>query len=273
MISLLLALGALPQQDLASNVAELLESRCAVCHSPDSDKPRARKKWASANDLAATAADTSVVVPGVPDESELFNVIEFEDMPPSDSGLDLFNDEEKALLAKWITEGAVVPAEAADEIAGGNQVAAPKPKSKSKSVWEQPIPRWISHFHPLIIHFPIALLVAAFLAEFLARFLPALKVTQSAASFCLGLGALSAVPSALLGWLLAENVSHRADEVFNHRWLGTATATAAVFVWWASRRWPKQRLLFLLVLAGAIGATGHTGGGLSYGEDWLKPPF
>ena len=87
------------------------------------------------------------------------------------------------------------------------------------------------------------------------------------------LGALSALPSAYLGWMLAENTSHSGFELELHRWLGASTALLAVIAWFASRRWPQRRLLILLVLAGVVGATGHTGGVLSYGAAWLAPPF
>jgi uncharacterized membrane protein len=128
---------------------------------------------------------------------------------------------------------------------------------------------WLGHLHPLIVHFPLALLLAAFLAEALGRVRPACETT-SAARFCLALGATSAIPAASLGWLLAEELSHRGLELELHRWLGVTVAIGSILVWRGGRRWPQRHLELLLVLAAVLGATGHTGGVLSYGADWLK---
>ena len=261
LLASVLALAALPQESAARDVAELLEQRCAVCHSEGSETPKAERKWANANDLAATAANEDLVVAGDPDESELYVVLDMEEMPPEDSDVAPLTETERALVAEWIRAGALVPEDSAAASDGSESTG--KPGS---------LLRWISHFHPLIVHFPIGLLTAAFLAELLYRLRPSWR-TDSAATFCLALGALSSVPSAALGWLLAAHTSHSGFELDVHRWLGTLTAALALFAWWGVCRWPNRRLLLLLILAAIVGAVGHTGGALSFGSDWLKPPF
>lgn len=266
----LLMLAAPPQEGVASEVAQLLTERCAACHSAESDQPRARRKWGDAADLAATASNPKLIVPGNLEESELYQVIDFGEMPPPDSDIAPLNAEQKALLASWIEAGAPPPAPPpeAPTAPPEDHVAGERAEEGGGSAFM----RWVSHFHPLIIHFPLGLLSAAFLAELLARVRPTWK-TESAASFCLGLGALSAVPSAGLGWLLAESLSRSGSDLELHRWLGVSTALLSLAIWWASHRYPARRLLLLFVLAAIVGATGHTGGVLSYGADWLKPPF
>lgn len=267
---------AVPQQGVAQDVARLLQERCSSCHSLESDDPKARRKWSDAGDLAATAINPKLVVPGDPDESELFAVIDFEDMPPGDSDVEPLNEAEKELLAEWIRAGAVVPEPVVAEPAETTpeQLTEEGGKHEHEAEESNALTVWISHFHPLAIHFPIALLTAAFLAELFARVRPAWKSDgEAAARFCLALGALSALPSAFLGWMLAENLSHTGSDVELHRWLGSSTAIGAILVWWACRRWPTRRLLLLALLAAIVGATGHTGGALSYGADWLELPF
>ena len=252
--------------DLAA-VAQLLEERCASCHAPGSEDPKALKKWSGALDLAATAADDRLIVRGDIDESELYQLIEFEEMPPSDADIPMLNEAEKAVLAAWIMNGAEVPA---PEAASAEAAAAPQAAPEQDPL--HPVVKWLSHFHPVVVHFPVALLIAAFLAQLLFSLRPSWK-TDIAATFCLALGALGSIPSALLGWQLAEGRVRGGDELFQHRWLGVSTAVCAMLIWWAYHRWPTKRLLLLLVLACLVGATGHTGGILSYGADWLKPPF
>lgn len=268
-ISLLLALSGLASaQDTDSPVdmeavAKLLNERCASCHAPGSDDPKALKKWDGALDLAATAADGQLIVPGDIDDSELYQLIEFEEMPPQDSDIPMLNEAEKAVLATWIMNGAPVTT-ASDQPHPTEPAPAKEPMD--------PVIKWLSHFHPIVVHFPVGLLGAAFIAQLLFVLRPRWK-TDIAASFCLALGALTSIPSALLGWQLANGRSSGGDELFNHRWLGVATAVCAMLIWRAYYRWPNKRFLLLLALAVLVGAAGHTGGILSYGADWLKPPF
>jgi uncharacterized membrane protein/mono/diheme cytochrome c family protein len=258
----LFALAGLPQGSPAVEVADLFATRCASCHSAGSESPKALKKWADAKNLFATASNPKLVVPGNLDDSELFQSVDFDDMPPPESDVAALTDAEKALIASWISGGATVP----DELREGAETASTgSGRTKSPVVW-------LARFHPLIVHFPVGLLTAAFLAELLRRVRPRWN-TEGAATFCLALGALSSVPSAGLGWLLAANSAHTGDDLELHRWIGVATAVLALLVWWAAVRMPARRFWLLLVLAAIVGAAGHTGGVLSYGADWLALPF
>lgn len=270
----------------AHAAATLLLERCGSCHGTESEDRKATRGWADARDLAATVADEELIVPGAPDESWLYAVIEDGDMPPSDSGIVPLDAEERAVLATWIREGAALPVvqhdlEPVGEIATstqedpgtteapdalGGEASAPLPWMK------QPWPKWLGRFHPTLVHFPIALLTAAFLAELLARLLRRPQL-QHAASFSYTLGALGSVPSAAFGWLLAESTTHRGNELDYHRWLGVAVATVAILGMTVFYRKPGARLPLLALLAVLVGITGHLGGSLSYGSDWLNPPF
>lgn len=91
-------------QDLSLNAeahaaAALLVERCGSCHGPDSTDRKATRGWADARDLASTVADPELIVPGVPDDSWLYAVIEDGEMPPNDSDVPPLDAEERALLA------------------------------------------------------------------------------------------------------------------------------------------------------------------------------
>lgn len=261
----LIALAGLPQTSPASDVAELLVARCASCHSAGADQPKALKKWADAKDLFATASNPKLVIAGDLDGSELFQSIDFDDMPPPESDIAALTDDEKALIARWIEGGALVPDEWRAGAATSSENSGGGGRTKSLVVW-------FARFHPLLVHFPVGLLIAAFVAEALYRVRPSWN-TDSAATFCLGLGALASMPSAVLGWILADHTLHSADALDLHRWVGVATAVLAVAVWWIAVRKPRLRMVLLLVLAVLVSVAGHTGGVLSYGADWLSTPF
>lgn len=249
-----------PPLDVA--VEAILARNCARCHGPESDKPRAVRAWPDATDLAATAANPELVVPGAPDESLLLSVVEDGEMPPPDSGLAPVTEADRAALRAWIAAGAAVP------VGGGPSEAAASEPQRPVGLPEQAA-RWIGRFHPIIVHFPIALLSVAPLAELLARVLrrPGLRGT---ATYCAALGAAAALPAALLGWLLAGQATHDADTLALHRWLGVGTAFAALAGLALMHRRPIWRLPVLLALAALVGVTGHLGGQLTFGPDWLE---
>jgi uncharacterized membrane protein/mono/diheme cytochrome c family protein len=280
----LLLIGALPPSapqdpiDLGSAVAELLESRCSKCHGPDTDEPKAVRHWPDATDLAATAANPDLISPGDPDDSDLFLSVSFEDMPPPDSEVTPLSTEELALLSSWIEAGAPMPKPVAPEPGGSIGVksagAEPPPPPGKQPAAEAGYKRfvtWVSHFHPVIVHFPIALLTAAMLAELLARLFRRQEL-GIAATYCLVLGTLAALPSAGLGLLLAAEGNRHGVELEWHRWLGVSVAIFSPLVLWVGHRRPGLRLPLLLLAAVLVGVTGHTGGTLSYGAEWLRWP-
>jgi plastocyanin len=139
--------------------------------------------------------------------------------------------------------------------------------------------RWLGKFHPAAANFPIALLVAAAVAEILlaATGRPAF---DAASRFCLWFGALAAVLTGTLGWFLGGfRTADPSWVLTTHRWLGTSTDVLAVvtlLVGEASRRpdWQRARRWFrvlLVVVALMVLAAGFFGGALLYGighYDW-----
>ncbi len=138
-----------------------------------------------------------------------------------------------------------------------------------------PVLKWMGKFHPAAVHFPIGLLMTAFLAEVLFV-TTRKKFFDDAGRFCLWVGALGAVLAATLGWLFGG--FHLVDDdwlMTSHRWVGTATALIAVLALVLSERlqWrhPEKgrgRLrLALALLALLVSAAGFLGGAMIYGID------
>jgi uncharacterized membrane protein len=139
---------------------------------------------------------------------------------------------------------------------------------------------FMGKFHPLVVHFPIALILAAALAEALLLLTRQIFLAY-VARFNVGLGAISAIAAVLLGLANAAFGSfpaELAEVLMIHRWLGITTAclTAAAFAL-SESYWRKQnttcRLFYRIVLFVAalmVGVTGHFGGTLIYGVDYYK---
>lgn len=136
---------------------------------------------------------------------------------------------------------------------------------------------FIGRLHPLLVHFPIALILLAAAAEMFA----AVAVTSRwhvVAMACLRVGAIGAVGAAAAGWLMARMPGVDPSATLEwHRWFGTATAAIAVLavlVTAAGERSTATRWIdwmALLAAAVCVAATGHLGGMLVWGADFLRP--
>lgn len=95
---------------------------------------------------------------------------------------------------------------------------------------------WLGKMHIVVIHFPIALMVAAFAAEAfgVARNRPEWR---SAARIMLVIGALGAVVAAILGWFAGGFYLYDRNLILTtHRYLGMTVAIGAVLLAWAGLR-------------------------------------
>ena len=141
--------------------------------------------------------------------------------------------------------------------------------------------KFYSKFHPLLIHFPIALILVALLAEFLTVLFGEESGYNSVSRFCIVLGAIGAVFAASSGWLAGGFANYPGElsvVLFRHRWLGVGTAILTVITAILGLRnshsiEPKRRKLyrvFLVLNAIAVGLTGHFGATLIYGLDFFS---
>lgn len=138
--------------------------------------------------------------------------------------------------------------------------------------------RWLGRLHILVVHFPIALLSAAAIAELWS--LRRRQLGPSAAvRFCVLLGAASAVLAVALGWLHADWGGFGADSpelLRSHRWAGTVLGACAVATAFLSerdaRRGRRSYIFWVFLGASAVltGVVGHLGGTLVHGSDFLN---
>jgi uncharacterized membrane protein/mono/diheme cytochrome c family protein len=131
---------------------------------------------------------------------------------------------------------------------------------------------FIGRFHPLWVHLPIGFLIIAvlFKAYVVLGKKPAM---QEAVSFSLLLGAISALIAAVLGFMLSQSGGYEDDLLDIHLVAGWTTVIISAIAWWVSKnelRFSKKlnyTVLGLMILA--LSVTGHFGGSLTHGEDYL----
>ncbi|HEX6882741.1 MAG TPA: c-type cytochrome domain-containing protein [Planctomycetota bacterium] len=129
--------------------------------------------------------------------------------------------------------------------------------------------------HPLVLHFPIGLLLGALVLEALAT---RGKVARGALALYLWLAAGSAVLAASSGWILAHEDGYGGETLERHERLGIALAIAAVVA--ALLHDPRGRVgvrlgLYrsaLVVACVLLVPAGHLGSTLTHGTDWLDGP-
>lgn len=133
----------------------------------------------------------------------------------------------------------------------------------------------IGHFHPIVVHFPIALLAMAAMVELLR--LKYKSISPDIAYACILVAAAGSIPAVIMGWSSADDLKETST-LWMHRWLGIIVTVMAVVLAvfaTAARRLPKATLLpkiqtaVLFITAGLVGFVGHLGGDLAYGEGHL----
>ena len=141
--------------------------------------------------------------------------------------------------------------------------------------------RFFGRLHPLLLHFPIAMLVAAACVELVLCWR---KDAQPSviASFCLWVGTVSAILATWTGWEMAEFEGIAANPVKAellewHRWTGVVLAILSILLclFWlinrlSSRRWPFHVYRYGLWAAGVlVCVVGHFGAEMKWGRDYL----
>jgi uncharacterized membrane protein len=136
---------------------------------------------------------------------------------------------------------------------------------------------FIGKFHPLLVHFPIALVLAAAAAE-LVVIATTRQTWRTVAVANIRAGAAFGVVTAITGWLLGSSTLAEAGPALEwHRWVGMACAAGAIgaaLLSWRlhvlSQRSALVYRLTLFVTAFLVAITGHLGGTLVWGAGFLR---
>ena len=141
------------------------------------------------------------------------------------------------------------------------------------------LPPWVQTFgrmHPLLLHFPIVLMLLTIGSELFAS----LKKSNSEEWIFIGDGLLlltsfTSVLSALMGLLLSREDGYTQEIVVWHKWGGVFISFLS-FAWYTYRN--RVRKMKVVLVAASLAAlvmvifTGHLGADITHGDDFLLAP-
>jgi uncharacterized membrane protein/mono/diheme cytochrome c family protein len=143
------------------------------------------------------------------------------------------------------------------------------------------IPVWlqtVGRMHPLLLHFPIVILLIAMLLEFF-RFKPENYNNQFYRNFLQNLllvGSLFAAVTVIMGLFLSKEEGYGGDTLTWHKWTGAGIFFLASFIYWIRNSgWynaPAAKTGALLTVIGLV-LTGHYGATLTHGDNFILEPI
>ena len=133
---------------------------------------------------------------------------------------------------------------------------------------------FIGRLHPLIVHLPIGFLLLAGILQGLGSWnrkrFPNLDLAISIALLC---GVFSSIGAAVVGWFLAGGGGYDPDTLFWHKWFGIILTLVTFLGWLLKSRiiqWSQRVFYWVLGLVLVlVTVTGHLGGNLTHGDDYL----
>lgn len=128
---------------------------------------------------------------------------------------------------------------------------------------------FLGHFHPLLVHLPIGLLLLLAVVELLSR-RPRFSGLAQSRGVIITLAAIAAVCSAACGLMLSEAGGYDAQLLQWHKWTGIAVAGGSLLT--ALLCWRGMNRAYTFALAGTVGVlmvASHHGGSLTHGRDYL----
>ena len=129
--------------------------------------------------------------------------------------------------------------------------------------------------HPLLVHFPIALVTVGVITAWAGRFLPSWESLKESSWLMLWVAAIMAVPTTITGLIAhepyEETILHEVIETHQFSAMAATVVLAVVAIWrWRSRRNGKDvgdSWLYLIIITAIFGLyffVGSTGGDLVY---------
>ncbi len=134
--------------------------------------------------------------------------------------------------------------------------------------------------HPLIIHFPIVLVILTLIFEHSKGHLQSHHI-QTISSNLYSLSLYSAVLAVVVGYLLYQSGDYEGEFVIRHLWGGILLA---ILLTWArffqrtyqqTKRWRSRQIYRLLIFSAVLNLvyTSHLGGSITHGPEYLTEPF
>lgn len=133
---------------------------------------------------------------------------------------------------------------------------------------------FLGHFHPLLVHLPIGILFIALILHWMslknkyAALRPAIPVLLLA-------GSGAAFASCITGYLLSISDDYDQTMVSWHMWMGIAVTLVSLILYAKEKNplFAVNKKLLSIGLFAMVMITGHLGGSLTHGSDYLTKPF
>lgn len=131
-------------------------------------------------------------------------------------------------------------------------------------------PDLIGRFHPVLVHLPIGILLLACFFQLLTiknRF----TVLQPAIPIMFFWGMIGAVLSCISGYMLSLSGDYDGPLVNRHMWMGIIVAAVSLVLWFLYKFSIGERAarFFSAAIIILVTITGHLGGSLTHGSDYL----
>ena len=133
---------------------------------------------------------------------------------------------------------------------------------------------FLGRLHPLVLHFPIVLIILSLLFE-IARRYHLLKVPDRLLLIVLITAAFSTLFSVGAGFFLFASGDYSGRLMEQHYWAGIVTGvaiftTVSLFLlYWSSGRFYFGYLAMLIISNITVAVTSHLGGSITHGQDYL----
>ncbi|HLY71702.1 MAG TPA: c-type cytochrome domain-containing protein [Puia sp.] len=134
--------------------------------------------------------------------------------------------------------------------------------------------QFLGHLHPVLVHLPIGILLLACLFLWQSRKDRHVNL-QPSINVILLLGMISAIAACVTGYILSQTGDYDTDTVNLHQWMGISVAFVSIitYFFYKKRSLRKWQLPLAFVLVILIFITGHLGGSLTHGSDYLTQPL
>ena len=132
--------------------------------------------------------------------------------------------------------------------------------------------KYLGNFHPVVLHLPIGAFLFTFLLFISQKYLK--SNFDPAVRMGLLFSFITSIITSIFGYILHLNGDYDSVLVDRHMWLAVATTILIGFVLYLHKRQkPYNHVLSSFVFATVLlTITGHNGGSLTHGKDYLKLP-